>query len=145
MAKTNFTKVEDSLRQGIDKLAIKKIVDSTDKKQTEKKSAEELRLNKKKVCIYLIAELKRLSKTDKGIYTKLGITLQNAKKLLENPTKLSDEDWSLVLKLKDKVEAYKRAFASTIKDESPEEFVQKERDKQANTRFNIQKEWLPID
>ena len=116
MAKTNYTKVEESFREGMNKIAIKKIVDSTDNKLTEKQAAEELRLNKKKTCIYLIGELKRLSKIDKGIYTKLGTNITNAKKLLENPQKLTDEEWAFVLKLKDKLEAYKAAFSTNAKE-----------------------------
>ena len=145
MAKTNFSKVEESLQQGMNKLAIKKIVDSTDSKVAEKQVAEESRLNKKKICIYLIGELKRLSKSDKSIYSKLGTNMANAKKLLENPKKLTDEEWKFVLKLKAKIEAYKVAFSANIKELSNEEFVEKEREEQANSRFNIQKKWLPID
>lgn len=145
MAKTNYKKVEESLQEGIDQLAIKKIVDSTDTKLHEKNAVSETRLNRKKITIYLITELKRLSKSDKSLYIKLGTNLANAKKLLENPLKLSEEDWAVVLKLKDKVEAYKKAFASVIKEVSDDKLVEEEREKQSNSRFNIQKKWLPID
>lgn len=145
MGKTNFTKVEESLKKGMDNLAIKKIVDSTDSKSKEKKVEEEARLNRKKIAIYLIGELKRLHKGDEKLYVKLGTNLPNAKKLLEHPQKLSDTEWKTVLKLKDKLEAYKKAYAKAIKEFNIEEIVEKERDKQADRRFNIQDKWLPID
>ncbi|MBN9379022.1 MAG: hypothetical protein BGO14_02580 [Chlamydiales bacterium 38-26] len=145
MAKTNYTKVEDSLKKGIDRLAIKKIVDSTDSKKSEKEKEEEFRLNRRKIAIYLISEIKRLHKGDERIYNKLGVNIANLKKLLEHPLKLSEEEWKSVLKLKDKIEAYKKAYAKTIKEISNEELIQKEREKQPNKRFNIQERWLPID
>jgi hypothetical protein len=145
MSKTNFTKVEESLRHGMDNLAIKKIVDSTDSKKLEKKAEEEARLNRRKIAIYLIGELKKLRKIDERIYSKLGTNLANAKKMLENPLKLSEEEWKAVLKLKDKIEAYKKAYAKNIKEANIEEFVEKERERQSDRRFNIQKKWLPID
>lgn len=145
MVKTNFTKVEESLRKGMDNLAIKKIVDSTDSKIIEKKAEAEKRLDRKKIAINMIAELKRLHKSDEKLYSKLGTNLPNAKKLLESPLKLSEDEWKKVLKLKDKIAAYKRAYAKTIKETSIEETVEKEREKQADRRFNIQDKWLPID
>lgn len=145
MSKTNFSKVEESLKKGMDKLAIKKIVDSTDSKINEINAEEEARLNKKKLAIYLIAELKRLRKSDEKLYSKLGTNLGNVKKMLEYPSKLSEEEWKAVLKLKDKVEAYKKAYAKVIKETSVEEMVEKERGKQADRRFNIQEKWLPVD
>lgn len=145
MAKTNFTKVEESLIKGMDKLAVKKIVDSTDSNVNEKKAADEARLNRKKLAIYLISELKRLHKLDQELFIKLGTNIKTAKKLLEHPAKLSDDEWKIVLKLKDKVEGYKKAFAESIKESSIEEIVEKERNKQSDSRFNIQKKWLPVD
>lgn len=145
MGKINFSKVEESLGKGIDKLVIKKIVDSTDSKIQEKKLAEASRLERKKIAIYLIAEFKRLHKNDERLYSKLGTTLANLKKMLESPLKLSDDEWKAVLKLKDKLEAYKKAYAKVIKQENIEETVQSERDKQADRRFNIQEKWLPVD
>lgn len=145
MSKTNFSKVEDSLKKGMEQIAIKKIVDSTDNNLSEKKLEEETRLNRKKVAIYLIAELKRLHKFDERLFSKLGISLANAKKMLEHPSKLSEEDWRTVLKLKEKLESYKKVNVKTIKEEGIEEAVQKERDKQADKRFNIQDTWLPVD
>lgn len=145
MSKTNFSKVEDSLKKGMEQIAIKKIVDSTDNNLSEKKLEEETRLNRKKVAIYLIAELKRLHKFDERLFSKLGISLANAKKMLEHPSKLSEEDWRTVLRLKEKLESYKKVNVKTIKEEGIEEAVQKERDKQADKRFNIQDTWLPVD
>lgn len=145
MGKTNFTKVEDSLRKGMENFAIKKIVDSTDSQLKEKKAAEEIRLSRKKIAIYLIGEIKRLKKGDDRLFSKLGLTLVSAKKMLEHPLKLTDDEWKSVLKLKDKVEAYKKAYAKSLKTDTIEELVEKERDKQADRRFNIQKKWLPID
>lgn len=145
MAKTNFTKVEESLKEGMDKLAIKKIVDSTDSRFEEKKAQQEQRLQRKKTAIYMIAEFKRLHKIDERLYSKLGTSIPTLKKLLEHPLKLSDEEWKTVLKLKDKLEAYKVAYAKMIKDVSNDEIVQKERDKHGDKRFNIQERWLPVD
>lgn len=145
MAKTNFTKVEDSLNKGMSKQAIKKIIDSTDSQIIEKKAAEEKRLNRKRIAIGLITELKRLHKLDERLYAKLGTNLTQAKKTLESPTKLTDEEWATVLKLKDKLEAYKIAFAQSVKQDNIEEAVEKEREKQVDVRFNVHKKWLPVD
>ncbi|KIC74112.1 hypothetical protein DB42_BL00370 [Neochlamydia sp. EPS4] len=145
MPKTNFTKVEESLIQGLDKLNIKKIIDSTSKDINEKRALDETRINKRKTAIYMISELKRLHKNDERIYLKLGTNLSHIKKMLEHPLKLNAEEWGNVLKLLDKIEAYKRAFAQTIKEVNNEEMVEKERKKQSDKRFNIQEKWLPID
>lgn len=145
MSKTNFTKVEESLRKGMDKLSINKIVDSTDSKFNEKKAEEEIRLAKKKIAIYLIGELKRLRKSDEKLYSKLGMTLANAKKLLEQPLKLSEEEWKVVMKLKDKLEAYKKAYDKEARNSNLEESVKKERARQHDKRFNVQDKWLPVD
>lgn len=145
MAKTNFSKVEESLKKGMEKMAINKIIDSTDTKISEKNAEEMERLNKKKTAIYLISELKKLHKNDSRIYSKLGINFTNIKKMLENPLKLTEEEWKNLFKLKDKIEAYKKAYAKAIKEETIEKIIENERSKQADRRFNIQEKWLPVD
>lgn len=146
MAKTNFTKVEESLRKGLDKLTVKKIVDSTDQKLQEKKEAENERLKRKKTAINLISELKRLHKNDERLFINLGTNFAQIKKMLEHPSKLSDEEWKTVLKLREKIDAYKKVYKKTVKEEDPiDKIVEKERSKQADRRFNIQEKWLPVD
>ncbi len=86
-----------------------------------------------------------MHKSDDRLFAKLGTNPPNTKKLLEHPLKLSEEEWKAVLKLRDKVEAYKRVYIKTIKEVSIEEAVESERDKQADRRFNIQDKWLPVD
>jgi hypothetical protein len=145
MSKTNFTKVEDSLQIGLEKYNIKKIVESTDPHKDEKEAARAKRLERKKIAFQMIAELRKLAKSDPRIYSKLGSSLAAIKKLLEHPTKLTDEEWENVFKIKNKIAAYKTAFASNIKELPDADYVEKERGKENNKRFNIQDNWLPVD
>lgn len=145
MAKTNFTKVEESLKSGMEKLQIKKIVDSTDKQLSEKEDLRLKRVEKKKIIFNLIATLKKLEKADSKFYTKIGTPQATIKKLLESPSKLNEEDWAKVLKLNDKIKNYLRVYSSALKEESNDELVEKEREKHVNKRFNIQEKWLPVD
>ena len=145
MAKTNFTKVEESLKSGIEQLKIKEIVDATDSKRQEKTAEKNLRIERKKIVIRLISDIKNLYKKDDNIYKKLGTTIEKAKILLENPSKLTEEQWQEVLKLQTKVESYKKIFGLKETEVLDDSFIEKEREKQSNARFNIQKKWLPVD
>lgn len=147
MGKTNFTKVEEALAEGLLKMSVKQflsLADTASKKNTstgESKPAEDLQ---RKLIASLKIEISYLYKKDHSLFEKLPFKASTYKKFIEDPTKLTAEEWEGVKQLKILLEAYKKNEASKTPPASDEELVENERVKSVNKRFNVRDKWLPL-
>ena len=139
MAKTNFTKVEEALRDGLDKMLKEKLLEEADAAQGKSPSQQH-------VANQLVAkirhEFKFLKKQDKGIFEKIGIEEKALKELLSKSLSLSD--WATLQDILKKIEAYRLELEKAIPKLNDEQLIEQQSKKHINKRFNIRDDWLPL-
>lgn len=138
MAKTNFSKGEEIVREAVEKLLREQLLDLAILEKGGKIDT------KFKERLYLVLglqlELKRLYHSDRKIYKKLGIKKKDLDGLLSDPKTITEEQWVLLVKLKEQADAHLKELITT----SDEEIVEKERLKHITKRFNVNEKWLPL-
>lgn len=146
MSKTNFSKVEKSLEEGMIRMKSKSLL-----KEADANSAKEPKekLPSKEECTtvlnHLDRELKKIIKQDEKAYQQIGFHKMDLKKLIADPSLLTAQDWKTVKEIKDRIEKYKKELASRLPRESNEELVEHQRTKHLTKRFNINDKWIPLD
>lgn len=145
MAKTNFSKVEGALNEGLLKLTVKNLLDLADvasgkNVQNPAKIAEA----RKTLANVLKLELKHLAKQDAEIYTKLQLDKDALAKLMEHSDNLTNAEWDQLLNAKVKVDQFRQEQQKALTPEVNEKLVEEERHKHINKRFNINDKWLPL-
>lgn len=138
MAKTNFTKAEEALRETLEKMTRDKLLELASSHE-EGTISDEM-----KSRIYLVfalhLELKRLARIDTKIYKKLEISKKKLEKLMTDPTALSEEDWDKVIQIKSQVDAYLKEHPLP----SDEKLIEEQRHRHLTKRFNVNEKWLPL-
>lgn len=146
MAKTNYTKAEEALREALQKISVEQLLELADAHHGTANSTAEEALQMARARQHIVnglqRDLKKLSKSDNDIYAKLEIKRKSFEQLLVEPVKLSAEDWATIVAVKSKVdEAIKQLPAST---ETNDQLVEQQRHKHINKRFNVNDKWLPL-
>lgn len=148
MTKTNYTKVEEILEQGLRKMSINKIFEDSEKAIKQKgESKPESDLDKEKALF--IANLKRdLKKLDyrahMKFYSSLGMKKSELKKKIAAPNLLKPEDWEAIMAIKKKIDLYKAQLSTQIPEMELSQAIDEERTKHINKRFNVNEKWLPL-
>ena len=160
MVKTNFTKVEEALVEGLRKITVKHLLDLADMASSLEKrpkintleppaapeTKEDLQLREARMQLItsLNRDLKALSKHDVNTYKELGFKRNDLKKFLEHPDALSPEEWDKIKSIKEQVSTFKKELMKTLPNSSDDDIVNAERKKHVNKRFNINEKWLPL-
>jgi hypothetical protein len=145
MAKTNYTKVEEALDEGLRQLTKDKLHTLADSISTI--SAEGIEkvdiANRKKLIAALKFELNWMAKQDTALHQKLGLKKSEIKRLLETKEKLTSDDFEKIKQIKTKIDELKKELAekSPVSDD---QLIEKERTKHINKRFNTNDKWLPL-
>lgn len=150
MAKTNFTKVEEALAEGLRKISVNKLLDSADQAGAAAQPDKAIKSPEKgastaegQLLAAVHVELKHLQKLGHDPYTKLDIDRKELKKFLDNPAALSLEDWEGIKKIKAKIEAFRKELEK-LPHITDEELVKQEMKKHKTKRFNINEKWVPL-
>lgn len=149
MAKTNYTKVEEALTEGLRKIEVDKLLEIADQ-NAGKPQAHPLRTKPKvnpihrKRLMLINQELLSLEKIGKDPYRRLNIDQQEIKKFLADPASLNLENWARVKKIKEQIAIYKLELEKKDGDSSNETLVNEQRKSHITKRFNINKKWLPL-
>jgi len=148
MSKTNYSKVEKALDDGLQKMVASQLLDLADAASNMGKPipSEQLPSLEMRTATLksLDRDLKKLHRKDAGVYKKVGFVRSALKKLIDHPDTLTPEDWKQVKKIKEKVEVYKKELAKTLPQTSDDTLVESERVKHINKRFNTNENWLPL-
>ena len=139
MAKTNFTKVEGSLSEGLRKMDVNRLLDISEGEA----SAEQLHARGQLLAV-LQYELKSLFRQGQDLYKQLNVDKKELKKFAENLQGLTQQDVDRLKKIKEQVDVFKVEFAKKQPQTSDDDVVTKERRKHINKRFNINDNWLPL-
>lgn len=146
MSKTNFSKVEKSLEEGMIKMKSQHLLKEADA-YTAKEAKE--KIPSKEECSAVLnrieRDLKKLNKQDEKVYNKIGFHKIDLKKLLTNPSLLTPQDWKTIKEVKERIEKYKKELASKLPFESDDDLVEQQRTKHLTKRFNVNDKWIPLD
>jgi hypothetical protein len=140
MAKTNFTKVEEVLTEGMRKIEVDRLLDIADRNMGKDlpQSAPKVTTFHLKRLSTVYHDLVNLDKQGKNPYVNLNINKEEIKKFVDNPKTLSPQDWEKIKEIKNKIEGFKS------KEKKDEDLIEKERKSQTNKRFNVNDKWIPL-
>lgn len=145
MPKTNFTKVEKALEEGLQRIEVDHLLEVADSVGGKRKKGTLPAQGQRKIILEKLEnEAKKLQKKDSSLYKKIGFVKTDIKRLIANPESLTPEDWRKIRLIKDRLESYKKELAKLIPVSSDEELVEKKRVEQVNARYNVRKTWLPL-
>lgn len=132
MSKTNYSKVEKALEEGMLRMKTESLLEEADAlKNPSKRSEEE---EHALLLSYLQEELKQLKKEDPKAYKKLAFHKVDLKKL---GAKEAQE-------VQDQLNQYKKELSSRTQV-SDQSLIDAEREKHINKRFNVNDKWLPLN
>lgn len=143
MAKSNFSKVEKSLEDGLIKMTARHLKETSPSKNPKK----EEKFKEDQIVAELSSlkqDLMLIKKYDQNMYKNLGFSLKDLKKILSNPTALTHEHYQKICEIKVKVKDLKKEIRTQKKTEPNDTLIQKERIRHINKRFNVQEKWLPL-
>lgn len=142
MAKTNFTKVEEALAEGLRKMTVSKLLNEADQhtKKQEKSNKDELSL--------LVASLRHeftwYAKRDEYFVLKLEVEKSHIKQLLKQKDPYTKEQIAELEELKTKIEKYKKSVEPENSNSENERIIESELKSQKTKRFNTRDKWLPL-
>lgn len=150
MAKTNYTKVEEALSEGMLKIEKEKLLSAADENNPKSKPKAPLEAKKSIDPVLLRRltkidqELQLLKQNGKDPYTHLKIDPEEMKKFIADPTLLTEQDWEKIKSLKNKIADYKAALEGEESTSSDDDLIEHQRKDQKTKRFNINKKWIPL-
>lgn len=149
MAKTNFTKVEGMLDEGLRKMAVEQLLDMTDSaKLVENPSFPNAHSEKEGVRLQTLQALQRdlkfLDKMDQGPYDLFGISKKTLIKYLKNPEALTLQEWQNAKETQIKVKKFRKDFEKNATGQNDDDLIQQQRKSHKTKRFNINDKWVPL-
>jgi len=147
MPKVNFTKVEKSLSDALNKLHIENLSEvATIANAIHDLKTEQSEKDLDKIIQKFQKELKLIKKESLAVYKQLNLTDEEEKRLLELSYKeYASNDWKLVKQLKEHLDELKKELLGQKEvSKKDEEQIEKERVRHINKRFNTREGWLPL-
>jgi hypothetical protein len=157
MAKKNFSKVENLLESGLEKMKADqwgKVADIAQRvprpemrKYIESAStaATKTILDRTAVLHSIRRSLKEFRDPKHNFFEVIGIKEDDLQALIsKNPGDFTPDDGNLLQELRLKIAAFKADYLEKRPDLADDSLVAKERRKHINKRFNINEKWLPL-
>lgn len=170
MAKTDFTKVEEVLAEGMRQIEVNRLLSEADENAAKNKAKVASPTANQEASKVNAIQLQRLSTIRQDLkafekqgidpYAKLQIDKEEIKKFIKNPESLASSDWDKIKIIKEKISVFKKELelnkeplqsgfddkkeASDVPVTIDDELINKERKTQKNKRFNINNKWLPL-
>lgn len=154
MAKTNYTKVEEALAEGLRKIEVNKLLDIADenaaaKKPAQSKESAETKSESTPEQKQLLLDIKTFLKQIQNLstedpYQKLGIDKKQINRFVKHPEKIKAEDWEKLKGYREKIKALKDEVEKKHPPKTDINIVEQQRKKQKTKRFNINDKWIPL-
>lgn len=154
MAKTNFAKVEESLKAGLEKMNVDQLGQLADIAQGAKrpelkslmekaaKVAAKTALERKATLYIMHKTLKEID--DPKFYAALGLSKESLQELIAKLPTLKKEEWDKLKKTKERILQLQREHRQTLPTQKDESLIESERKRHINKRFNVREKWLPM-
>lgn len=154
MSKTNFTKVEEALTEGLRRIQLDKLLVEADEARAkgnattpaEEKGppSQELEARRHKAQI-LRVNLKWLNTKDPDLYGKLGVKKEDVNKFLARVDVFNEKECEIFRVLLERTEKVKADFAARDGvNKGDDDLIAQQRKKHITKRFNVQDKWLPL-
>ena len=142
MAKTNFTKVEEVLTEGLLKIERDRLLEIADETSGKTQIESKDILEQKKLFKKIKYHLKYLKKLKINPFEKSTYNKKEIKDLLKIETLLEEKDFKKLQSFNDSLETYKKQEEPMKKEALDEALIEQMRVKQINKRFNINENWF---
>ncbi len=152
MTKTNFTKVEEALAEGLRRIQLDKLLVEADQARAKVTGTEapakpitsqELEDRKRKAQGLKIT-LKWLHSKDDKLYTKLKVDKTEVNKFLDRTDAYNEKELQIFTVLCERVEAVKKEVTKREGTTGDDDLIAQQRKKHITKRFNVQDKWLPL-
>ena len=141
MSKTNYSKVEEALNEGLYRMKVNDILESS-----EKKADQENTLHPAQRFAAVVHELKWMKKTDPDIHKHIKISKKEILNLSEIIKKrrnsLKNSEVERIDELLKIIKKYKKKNFPNIEND---DLVEDENDRHHYKRHNVSEKWLPLD
>jgi len=148
MAKTNFSKVEMILNEGLLQVQVKNLLELADiasgKSEAAKENPTRVSQARRAIARMLQHEIGYIYKSNSGIYMILGIDRDKLFKIFDNSDNITPEDYEYISKLKKTVDTYRKSIQGSVTPQENEELIEKQKKHHINKRFNVNDKWLPL-
>lgn len=148
MAKTNFSKMEALLNEGLLQVQVKSWLELADlaagKGEIAKEHPARVLQARKAIAKILKHEISYMYKTNPNIYTMLKVDREKLFNIFDNADKMSDEDWEYLSGLKKMVDIFRKGQQAMVNPQKNEELIEQQRKQHVNKRFNVNDKWLPL-
>lgn len=142
MAKTNFTKVEEKLDEGLRKMTVEHLLELADAATKPKDNKQDH--SRLQVILSLQRDMKFLDKENQTPYELFGMNKKTISKYLKNPDKLTAEEWEGVKQIQGKVHKFRKDFEKNSTQSNDDNLIEQQRRSHITKRFNINDKWLPL-
>lgn len=146
MAKINFSKVEKSFDNAVQRLFIENLTElgaianmvQDSQVPTSSHAIEE-------VIAKFQKQLKKIKEQDLLMFNKLNLTPEEEQRFYLPSTEYTQQDWLRLKEFKQRIEELKRELCGqeTINPDHDDQ-ITKERRRHVNKRFNVRDGWLPL-
>lgn len=145
MGKTDFTKVEEALTEGLRKMEVDKLLSIADENSEAKgKTDKKLSPAQSQLLAILKHELKQMNLSYDEICDKLKIDKKELKRLLKDTEALVAADWDQLNQLKARMTTIKEEQEKKAAKPSDDILIEQQRKSQKTKRFNVNDKWLPL-
>jgi len=155
MAKTNFTKVEESLKSGMEKIKISNLGKMADiaqeaaSKPEMKGLMEKAALVASKMSIERKATLHIIEQAlndypDDAFFQLIDCNRQQIVELINRKESLKRNEWETLRQVKIKITDFKNTKLQKNSEKANEKLIDSERQRHKNKRFNVREKWLPL-
>lgn len=148
MGKTDYTKMENLLNEGLLKMSVKDLLGLADKATSfdDPTKPEELpSLQARTIILSLMKhDLETLAKVPGVSLEEAEFKPEDLKKILDHVKDLKTDEWEKLKAARERVLEYKKELWDQIPHLSDEQIVDLERKKHINKRFNTRDKWLPL-
>jgi len=146
MAKTNYKKVEEALKEGMSQMTMAQFRILADQASGKSQVGDEVPLKlKRQLLTTLKIELHWLYQHDQTIYKKLEVKKSEIENYITQVSDLPQTDWTRIKEIKEKIETYKKEHHEILPSTSDETLVEEQILKHKNKRHNVNDKWLPLD
>lgn len=134
MSKTNYSKVEKALEEGMLRMKTESLLEEADALKNPSGKLSEEEEEHALLLSQLQEELKQLKKEDAKAYKKLAFHKLDLKKL----------EWKEIQEVQHRLDQYKKELPAKMQV-SDQSLIDAEREKHLNKRFNVNDKWIPLN
>lgn len=143
MSKSNYSKVEEALNQGLHRWRVQELFEATEQLSEDAVNAKKQDAATKRQIARIQTAMRTLKKVGHDPYLSCQIDKTSWKKLSQS-TSFTPEARREIEDIDKRLGDYKRQLEEGQEALTDQEQVEWQRQKQINSRFNINDKWLPL-